>query len=73
MGSLESRIANLEARVFPEKEMPHIVYVVHETDSDLQRDTIRERAIAEYEAQNDVEIDPEHTCFICCEVVYSKR
>jgi hypothetical protein len=73
MGSLESRIANLEARVFPEKEMPHIVYVVHETDSEFEKETIRERAIAEYETQNDVEIDPKHTCFICLEIVYAKR
>ncbi|MCX6141988.1 MAG: hypothetical protein NTZ35_02090 [Ignavibacteriales bacterium] len=73
MKTLETRIANIEARFSPETEGPYIMYVVHETDSELERDTLREKAIADYEYKHGVEVDPDNLNFICCEIVSPKR
>jgi hypothetical protein len=73
MKTLETRIAGVEARMFPEAEKPYILYVVHETDSEFQQDAIRERAIAEYEYRHGVEVDPDNVGFFKLIVCYTSR
>ena len=69
MKTLETRIVNIEDRISPAPEEPCIVFVVHETDSALEHDTIKEKAIADYEQKYGVEVDPQNASFLCI-VVY---
>jgi hypothetical protein len=73
MKTLETRIAGVEARMFPEREKPCILYVVHETDSAFEQDIIKEKAIAEYERRHGAEVDPDNASFICLVIVYDNR
>ena len=73
MKTLETRIAGVEARMFPEREKPWIIYVIHEGDSGLYEETIRERAIAEFEQRHGVEVDPDNVVFFKLIICYTER
>ena len=70
MKSIESRIANVEARLVPEKAC--IVYTVRETDSELEREVIRQKAIAEFEFRQGVQINERDADFVCLIIHYGK-
>ena len=65
---LETRIVNIEERISPTPETPHIVYVVHESDSVEERERIRLKRVAEYELENGVQVDSDAVAFLCVEV-----
>jgi hypothetical protein len=71
--TLETRIADIEAQISPEPETPWVIYVVHETDSPLEQETIREKAIAEYEHLHGVDVDSNNVGFFKLIVCYTKQ
>ena len=50
-----------------------IVYAVHEIDSALELETIREKAIAEYEQKHGLEVDEQNVDFIQLVICYANK
>jgi len=71
MNNLENRIAQLEARM-PESQRPSILYIIQETDSELEREAIKKTAIGKYEQEHGVNVDEENVDFMEVMICYTK-